>query len=221
MRCMTIIFERIPGFLASIYEKATRMVIQAYYSEVAEEVVSNLNTGTILDLGTGPGYLPVEIARRSPFIRVTGIDLTRRLIDMAQANAQKAGVAGRLVFEVGNAARLRFEDSSFDMVISTGMLHMLRDPAKVLGESYRVLKPGGEAWIYDPATVSSQIDKKKWKASFTFRERVCYWVFRLLKLINRPRTYSREQVLAMIEATDFKKHWIHEQNNEIRIKLKK
>ena len=56
-----ILIERIPGPFASIYEKATRMVIESYYSQIAEEVVSNLRSGTILDLGTGPGYLPMEL----------------------------------------------------------------------------------------------------------------------------------------------------------------
>ena len=55
--------ERIPGVLASTYEKATRLVIDTYYCEVAKEVVAHLDDGIILDIGTGPGYLPIEIAK--------------------------------------------------------------------------------------------------------------------------------------------------------------
>ncbi len=51
--------ERIPGVLASSYEKATNLAIESYYHQVAEEVVSVFKEGTILDLGTGPGNLPV------------------------------------------------------------------------------------------------------------------------------------------------------------------
>ncbi len=75
-----ILIERIPGPLAPMYEKAARMVIKSYYSQVAEEVVSNLKAGTILDLGSGPGYLPIEIVKRSPSIKVDGIDLSSKLI---------------------------------------------------------------------------------------------------------------------------------------------
>ena len=57
--------ERIPGVLASAYEKGTRMVIDSYYAHIAEEIVTHLPSGKILDLGTGPGYLPIEIAKRS------------------------------------------------------------------------------------------------------------------------------------------------------------
>ena len=216
-----IIIERIPGPLASVYEKAAKMVIESYYSQVAEEVASNLKEGLILDLGTGPGYLPIEIVKRSPSVRIDGIDLSRKLIDMAQANTIKSGVANKLNFEVGNAARLRFKDCTYDMVITTGMLHTLKNPIKVLRECFRVLKRGGEAWIYDPARVSSQIDVKKFKASLTFLERFIYLLFPLYRLINTTHTYNRKEVIAMIAFTDFRKCWIKEEGDEIKIKLRK
>ena len=213
--------ERIPGPLASSYEKATRLAIETYYKEVAEEVVASLTGGVILDLGTGPGYLPIEIARRSAFIRIVGIDLSRKLIRMAKQNASKAGLSDRLEFRVGNAAKLQFEDASFDMVLSTGMLHSLRNPVAVLREAYRVLKEERQAWIYDPARVSSHIDTEKWKASMTLREKFFLWLFKALRLHKPIKTYTREQAVAMIQATDFKKYWIHEEKGEIRIKLQK
>ena len=213
--------ERIPGPLATSYEKATRMAIESYYSHVADEIVSNLTEGIVLDLGTGPGYLPIEIAKRSPAIKIVGIDLTRKLIQMAQKNALEAGLKDRLNFQVGNAASLRFDDASFDMVISTGMLHALRDQVKVLREIYRVLKKGGEAWIFDPAKIASQINVTKWKASLTFRERFFLWLFKLVKLHNPIKAFSRNEAVAFIEDTDFKDYRVEKMNDEIKIKLRK
>ena len=129
--------ERIPAPFASLYEKAARLVVKDYYVGVAREIADFLKTGVILDLGTGPGYLPIEIVKRSPHLRVVGIDLSQKLIKTAQDNALKAGLEDKLRFEVGNAARLTFQDNAYDMVISTGMLHALRDPVQVLKESYR------------------------------------------------------------------------------------
>jgi ubiquinone/menaquinone biosynthesis C-methylase UbiE len=213
--------QRIPGVLASSYEKATRLVIESYYSQVADEIASNFAAGTILDLGTGPGYLPVEIVRRKPEIKIIGIDLSKKLIHMAQDNAAKAGFSDQLSFEVGNSARLRFDDDVFDMVISTGMLHSLKDPVRVLKEIYRVLKRGGQAWIYDPAKVASDVDRLKWKASLNSREKFFLWLFGLLGLHKPIETYHRDQVLPMIEASGFNDYRIEEKDNEIRIKMKK
>jgi ubiquinone/menaquinone biosynthesis C-methylase UbiE len=213
--------ERIPSLLASSYEKATRLAIDIYYRKVAEEIVSSFKQGVILDLGTGPGYLPIEIVKKAPDINVFGIDLSRKLIRMARANASKAGLSDKLNFETGNAAKLQFEDGSFDMVISTGMLHSLRNPVKVLKEIYRVLKNDGNAWIFDPAKVADHVDRNKWKASLSYRERFSLWLFTTLKLLKPIKTYSREEIIALIEPTDFKEFRIEEQEDEIKIKLRK
>jgi ubiquinone/menaquinone biosynthesis C-methylase UbiE len=213
--------ERIPGVLASAYEKATRLVIGTYYSKVAKEVVAHLEGGIILDIGTGPGYLPIEIAKASSSIEVVGVDLSRKLVQMAQSNSLKAGLADRLTFQYGNAGQLGFDNSSFDMVISTGMLHSLRDPVKVLQEIYRVLKAGREAWVFDPAKVVSQVDRQRWKASLNPSERFFLWLFQLCGLHKPIKTYTREQAIALLEKTDFKHYRIDAVENEIRLKLKK
>lgn len=213
--------ERIPGVLASAYEKATRQVIDSYYRRVAEEVVAHLADGTILDLGTGPGYLPIEILKRSSGINIVGVDLSRKLLQMARSNAAKAGFADRIDFLPGNAGRLEFDDASFDLVISTGMLHSLKEPVNVLQEIYRVLKADREAWIFDPAKVTSQVDRKKWKASLNLREQFFLLLFQLFGLHKPIKTYTRAQATALIEKTDFKNYSIDALDNEIRIKLQK
>ena len=197
------------------------MVIESYYRPVAAEIVAHLNEGTILDLGSGPGYLPIEIAKRSPAIKIIGVDLSRKLVEIARSNAATAGLTDRLTFQTGNAGRLEFTDSSFDMVISTGMLHALKDPVAVLREIHRVLKVDREAWIFDPARVASKVDRKNWKASLTLRERFFLGLFKLLGLHKPIETYTREQAIALIKQTDFQKYWIDEKDKEIKIKLKK
>jgi ubiquinone/menaquinone biosynthesis C-methylase UbiE len=213
--------QRIPGVLASSYEKATRMVIEGYYSQVADEIVTAFNTGRMLDLGTGPGYLPIEIAKRAPEITIVGVDLSRQLILMARGNAARAGLAHQLSFEVGNSAKLRFEDESFDTVLSTGMLHSLKDPVVVFKEIFRVLKKGGRAWVYDPSNVTAYIDRKQWRESLNFRERFFLWLFMLLGLHKPIAAYRREQVMPMVETAGFVEVGIDERENEIRIQLRK
>ena len=214
-------YERIPVVLASSYEKASRMVIDGYYSQVADEITSHIRQGSMLDLGTGPGYLPIEIVRRAPELHITGVDLSRRLTRIAHVNAKKAGFASQLTFEVGNSSRLRFDHAVFDMVISPGMLHSLKKPIHVLTEIHRVLKDGAEAWIYDPANVIQYIDKAKWKASLNLHERFFLWAFSILGLHKPIAVYRKEDIVPMLEAVGFKRYEVDESEGEIRIKVTK
>lgn len=216
-----MIMERIPRLFAPLYEKAARMAGGAYYRPVAEDVVTRLKRGKILDLGTGPGYLPVAIAVISTDITVVGIDLSARLIETAKANGLSAGVEDRVHFRTGNASSLDFPDASYDMVVSTGMLHMLRNPVKVLEEIHRVLKPGAEAWIYDPARISSRINPKEWRASLSIWERLTFRLFQFFARINPPHAYDREQLMDLVGRTAFTRYEIAEEGGEIRLRLVK
>ena len=77
------------------------------------------------------------------------------------------------------------------------------------------------AWIYDSTQVTSHIDIRKWKATFTFIERFMYVLFLLFSRINPGRIYDREQVAAMIEAAHFREYEIQKEDGEIKIKLTK
>jgi ubiquinone/menaquinone biosynthesis C-methylase UbiE len=218
------VIEKIPRFrtaLYSIYAKGAKIAIESYYRQVAEEISSRLNSGMILDVGTGPGYLPIEIVRRSPATEVVGIELVSKLVRMAQENSARSGVADRLHFQIADGAKLPFKDNSYDIVTSTGVLHTLKEPVKVMNECYRVLKPNGEMWIYDPAKVFSGIDMKRCKASFTLWEIFVYKLSNLFRLINPPYTYSPEQVIKMIAISNFRDYCVEERDDELKIKLKK
>ena len=206
---------------ATAYIKATRLGIDSYYRPLAEEIVSNMNKGLILDLGTGPGYLPVEIVKKAPEVNIIAIDLSRRLIKEGRANAVSAGVDHQLTFEVGDASRLRFKDNNFDMVITTGMLHSLKNPVGVFREIYRVLKKGGQAWVFDPANIFSYHGKKEWKASLAFHEKFFLWLFTSLGIHQPAKPLSFQRIRSIIEATDFKDYQIENLKKEVRRKMKK
>jgi ubiquinone/menaquinone biosynthesis C-methylase UbiE len=163
----------------------------------------------------------IEIVRKASFIQIDAIDLSNSLIKKARKNALKANVAHNVRFEIGNAAATRFADNSYDMVLSTGMLHMLRDPVGVLNECHRLLKPGAEAWIYDPAGVSSRVDSGELRRSLTLWERLMFILFPIFKWINPSQSYNRGQLISMLSATDFHEYRIDEKFGELMIRLKK
>jgi ubiquinone/menaquinone biosynthesis C-methylase UbiE len=229
-----IIGTKMPVLLASIYDKAARMVIDSYYIPTAEEVIallSQIKTSSpeadrrILDLGTGPGYLLIEIAKRVHNFQIDGIDPLLKSIKIARKNAMRAGVGDRIHFEVGDANKLRFKENSYDMIVSTGAFHELKNPIEVLNECYRVLKLGGEVFIHDPARVSAGVDRKKWMDSLNFLEKITYRLFSLFRKFKPPQTYSQKEAEEMIAATKFKQYHIEEHwikgTRELKIKLRK
>ena len=140
---------------------------------------------------------------------------------MARAWALNADLSKPIVFEVANAANLRFKNDSFDMVISTGMLHSLKNPSIVFKEIYRVLKHGGDVWIYDPAQIIDSIDKSQWRSSLNPQERFFLWIFGLIGIYKPITVYSRDQVVPLIKTAGYKLYAVKEGDGEIRIKLRK
>lgn len=98
----------------------------------------------VLEIGTGVGTDLVSYARGGA--RVTGIDLTENAVKITQAHLEMLGLEYDDV-RVADAEELPFEDGSFDVVFSCGVLHHTPRIDKTLDEVYRVLKPNGKAII--------------------------------------------------------------------------
>ncbi len=116
---------------------------------VAARAVALQGQGQAADLGCGAGYLVLEMARRAPGLRVTGVDLSDQLLEDGRQAARQSGLGERVDFRLGNVEALPFPDHSLDLVVSTLSLHHWSDPVAVLDEIARVLKPGGSYLIFD------------------------------------------------------------------------
>ena len=105
--------------------------------------------GRMLDLGTGPGHIPLLVCARIPGASVVGIDLSRHMLAHAERHRLASPFAARVEFRVADAKGLDFEDASFDTVFSNTILHHIPDPRPFLAEARRVLKPGGVLLVRD------------------------------------------------------------------------
>ncbi len=108
-----------------------------------------MNGEQILDVGCGKGTLALEVARRGSAGRVAGIDPSSEQIARARRAAARRNAP--IEFQIGVIEQLPFPEATFDVVLSTLMMHHVPAPLKRQGlsEIARVLKPGGRLVIAD------------------------------------------------------------------------
>ena len=87
--------------------------------------------GRVLDIGTGPGWVPIELSKKRPDLSITGIDKSREMLNIAHRNAHENDLTDRISFVYADARDLPFDDGYFDTVISSSFLHQIGDPVPV------------------------------------------------------------------------------------------
>ncbi len=121
----------------------------------------------VLDVGCGRGLLLIGAAKRLTSGKATGVDvwnkedLSGNTAEAAAANAKAESVIGRVRIENGDALRLSYQTASYDIVMSSLVLHNLaeaQEREKALGEMLRVLKPGGHLAILDTIYTGDYIE---------------------------------------------------------------
>ncbi len=104
--------------------------------------------GDILDIGCCDGYFTKVLLDNSKAKSITAIDVLEHAIDHA---TEMYSNIPELTFEYGEAHKLKYADNSFDHVFCLEALEHVENPAQVLSEMKRVLKPGGKIHILIPA----------------------------------------------------------------------
>ena len=210
--------EKIPEALVNLYDDYAREAFDKYYLAVAREIVCFCPKGRILDIGCGPGYLAIQVARLSENTFIEGVDLSPEMVRLAENNATKYGIEKRVKFRVGNANELDCRDADYDMVVSTGVLHSLRDPVQFLNECFRVLKPGRQAWIYDPAKITS--GPPSLSKAGDWAKVVVYLGVMLFAKVFQKGNLSEKDLLDIINKSRFSECSISV-HGDIRLKLRK
>jgi ubiquinone/menaquinone biosynthesis C-methylase UbiE len=109
----------------------------------AAYLLPELHPGDVLlDVGSGPGTITIDLATRVAPGRVVGVDRAAEVVERAAATGAASGAAN-VSFEVGDVYDLAYDDASFDVVHAHQVLQHLRDPVAALREMRRVLRPGG------------------------------------------------------------------------------
>jgi phosphatidylethanolamine/phosphatidyl-N-methylethanolamine N-methyltransferase len=95
----------------------------------------------LLDVGVGTG---LELPMFSPHVKITGIDLSEPMLNVARKRVLREGLGNVLSLQAMDAMALTFADESFDAVVAPYVLTVVPDAHRTLDEMARVVKKGGE-----------------------------------------------------------------------------
>jgi cyclopropane fatty-acyl-phospholipid synthase-like methyltransferase len=112
------------------------------------EYFPDFSEGHVLDLGCGPGDIPIRFARALPACRITGVDASEPMVRLAEETVREAGLSNRITF-----CCERFQDFAganvADAAISNSLLHHVPNPLQFWHKLRLAVKPGSPVLVMD------------------------------------------------------------------------
>ncbi|MFH0842255.1 MAG: class I SAM-dependent methyltransferase [Bacteroidota bacterium] len=141
-----------PQITMEQYSEIMKEQLGREYLRFADNVIKKVNpalNSRVLEIGPGPGWAGIYLLEKRNDLKLVGLDPSPDMIRVASRNALKEGLH-EIAYTHGSAENMsKFNDGTFNLVISRDSLHHWEDPEKVFKEIKRVLKPDGNLYIHD------------------------------------------------------------------------
>lgn len=121
--------------------------------------IARNNPKTILDLATGTADLAIQLARKCPLAKITGIDLSEKMLSLGQEKVNARHLVKQITLNQGDACDLPFENNSFDAITIAFGVRNFQDLEKGIKEMQRVVKKGGCIAILEFSTPTQPLFK--------------------------------------------------------------
>ena len=133
---------------AAEFDEIARTIFFPIYPVIAHQILkrANLDSGSCLDVGSGPGHLAIALATLSD-LTVFALDNSRPMCRIAEGNVEKYRLGRRVKPVFGDVNSIPFGDASMDLVVSRGSFFFWDNLSHGFSECNRVLRPGGMAYI--------------------------------------------------------------------------
>lgn len=206
------------GAVAKWYASLTKKSLDDFKALARRTAEQLPPGGSVLEVAPGPGYFAIELAKFGDY-SIAGLDISKTFVEIARANAVKAGV--QVDFRQGNASGMPFADETFDFVLCRAAFKNFTEPVGALVEMHRVLKPGGKALIIDlrrdasAASINQAVNHMSVGAVNRFIIKLTFR-FMLLK-----RAYTKREFEQMLSRTGFRDAEIRENLIGLEVSLSK
>ena len=142
---------------ADSYSKYNGSENEESWMSVIEEQLPAGKRLKILDIGAGPGFFAIALAKRDH--SVTAVDYTQAMLEKARENAGALG--GKIDFQRMDAHALDFPDAHFDAIVTRNLTWNLERPQDAYRDWFRVLKKDGVMLNFDAGWYSYLFDAQK------------------------------------------------------------
>jgi len=193
------------GFIARWYNKTARRdtEFKALVAKVNDTVPAG---GHVLEVAPGPGFLSIELVRTGKY-QVTGLDISKTFVEIAQANARDANVS--IDFRHGNASAMPLADGTFNFIICTAAFKNFTQPVQAIAEMYRVLKPGGQALIVDLRRDASRADVDQMVREMNLNRVNAFMTRSSFHVMLLKTAYTPDEIRRFAAQTPFRQCDIH------------
>ena len=133
--------------------------IDKIWRRKATRYIARNNPKTILDLATGTADLALQLARKCPQSKITGIDLSEKMLELGQEKIKARHLEKQITLNQGDACNLPYGDNSFDAITIAFGVRNYQDLEKGIREIQRVVRKGGSIAILEFSTPTRPIFK--------------------------------------------------------------
>ena len=182
-------------FCADSYGKIASEIFAPLYPYYANIIVerTGVRSGVCLDAGCGGGHLGMAVAERTG-MRICFLDSSAQMLELARRNARERGLSGGFDTVEATVESIPLPPEAVDLVVSRGSIPFWSDLTAAFSELFRVLKPGGHAYVgggLGPMAIRAEIQR-------AMRDRDAAW--RKDRQRNIPQRTVEEYAQALDEA---------------------
>ncbi len=142
-----------PEFTMEEYSERMKKSLGSEYRSIVKHIIKVIDPpedAAILEVGPGPGWIGIWLAKERLDVRVDGLEPSADMQRVAIKNAKDEGVSERVNYITGYVENMEMiPDQKYDLVFSNDSLHHWENPLKGFEEISRVLKPDGKVYIQD------------------------------------------------------------------------